>query len=174
MKIARVVLAAARACEPPLADAIIEKSFQKWWPDRSEQLAAIEDTRTDAAPPPARSDRELLEEALNSIRTPTLRDFSDLDDFIADVILAEVSSFGTKRSRDLITIFAPIEVPRRAQRLIASRANADGLRSGLSLVRERRGWRERRRRARGHGGCRTPLSAPRAPGDGPSRPPRVP
>jgi hypothetical protein len=124
-----VVASVNEACEPPLTDAIIEKSFQKWWPELSERLAAIEDTQADAAPPPApaRSDRELLEEVLNAVRTPAPRDPGDLDDFIAAVMLEYVGGFGTTRSSDLVTISAPNEVPRRARRLIASRANAEGL-----------------------------------------------
>jgi TIR domain len=54
--------------EYPLADSLLEKSYEKWWPDLEAKLLEIEET---AAPPdaaPVRSERELLEEVLNTVR----------------------------------------------------------------------------------------------------------
>jgi hypothetical protein len=62
-----IVRAINATCEPRLEDARLEKSFAKWWPDLMERLRAIEQ----AAPTPAgesRSDRELLEETLDTVR----------------------------------------------------------------------------------------------------------
>ncbi len=62
-----VVRAINGACEPRLEDARLEKAFAKWWPDLKEKLEAIEQ----ATPTPvgeSRSDRELLEETLDTVR----------------------------------------------------------------------------------------------------------
>jgi RNA polymerase sigma factor (sigma-70 family) len=45
----------------------LRTSFDLWWPRLEEQLATIKEETTSAAPPP-RSDRDLLEEALDTVR----------------------------------------------------------------------------------------------------------
>jgi RNA polymerase sigma factor (sigma-70 family) len=50
-----------------LSDELLRNSFDVWWPRLEEKLASIEEETTSATPPP-RSDRELLEEALDTVR----------------------------------------------------------------------------------------------------------
>jgi hypothetical protein len=55
-----------RRQEPPLSDSRIKKSFEKWWPELEKALKGIT-----PAPPKksvARSERELLEEILTTVR----------------------------------------------------------------------------------------------------------
>jgi RNA polymerase sigma factor (sigma-70 family) len=50
-----------------LSDELLQKSFEKWWPELEEQLKAIQEQTTGDAPP-VRTDRELLEETLDTVR----------------------------------------------------------------------------------------------------------
>ena len=52
--------------EEALADELLHTAFDVWWPRLETQLAAIESQTTAAAP--TRTDRELLEETLNTVR----------------------------------------------------------------------------------------------------------
>jgi hypothetical protein len=68
-----VVLSLNKALgEEALADGLVSKSFDKWWPDLEAELARIE-SQTSAAAPPSRTDRELLEETLNTVRAVARR-----------------------------------------------------------------------------------------------------
>jgi Sigma-70, region 4/TIR domain len=53
--------------EQGLADDLLRNSFDVWWPRLKERLAAIEQETTTATPP-ARSERQLLEETLDTVR----------------------------------------------------------------------------------------------------------
>jgi RNA polymerase sigma factor (sigma-70 family) len=53
--------------EDRLPEAMLRESFDVWWPRLKEQLDAIE-SQTSAEVPPPRTDRELLEETLNTVR----------------------------------------------------------------------------------------------------------
>jgi DNA-directed RNA polymerase specialized sigma24 family protein len=58
------------SCGKLLDDDVLGKSTEKWWPDLADQLAALRKTAThDAgAESPERSERELLEEVLDTVR----------------------------------------------------------------------------------------------------------
>jgi TIR domain len=56
------------ASTPPLAIELLEKSFRKWWPELETNLQAIQDA-TPAAIGDTRSERELLEETLDIVRS---------------------------------------------------------------------------------------------------------
>ena len=59
------------ACPAPIEEANLRKAVEKWWPDLQEELSKIEgrDYGAETAPSsPSRSDRELLEEVLDSVR----------------------------------------------------------------------------------------------------------
>ncbi len=59
------------ACPSSIGEANLEKAVEKWWPDLQEELVKIEnrDYGAERAPvSPTRSDRELLEEVLDSVR----------------------------------------------------------------------------------------------------------
>jgi hypothetical protein len=125
------------ASNPSLATAIIEKSFEKWWPDLSKRLAEIEEAHaTVASPVPTRSDRELLEEVLNTIRATSRFATRNLSDFIASVVLEHTDGYRTKLGDDTITISTEEPLPLRARRMIIARANAEGLRA-VYLVEQR-------------------------------------
>lgn len=56
--------------EAPLADGLLAKSLEKWWPDLSAVVEAIPDeTRGGKGKRGERSERELLEEVLNTVRS---------------------------------------------------------------------------------------------------------
>ena len=58
------------ASVPPLQDALLERAAAKWWPDLETELATIQQRYSQASPVPSgRSDRELLEETLDTIRS---------------------------------------------------------------------------------------------------------
>jgi hypothetical protein len=59
--------------ERKLDDALIEKSFAKWWPDLEEQLREAKEQHVKVAKqkPVVRSDREMLEEILALVRSIT-------------------------------------------------------------------------------------------------------
>lgn len=69
--IARIVKALNAALDQPLAEGFLEKALTKWWPDLEATLKQIEQEPTDeaGAQAPARSERELLEEVLNTVRS---------------------------------------------------------------------------------------------------------
>jgi RNA polymerase sigma factor (sigma-70 family) len=54
--------------EDRLSDELLRNSFDVWWPRLEEQLETIEH-ETSAAAPPLRTERELLEETLNTVRS---------------------------------------------------------------------------------------------------------
>ncbi|HEY2536511.1 MAG TPA: toll/interleukin-1 receptor domain-containing protein [Solirubrobacteraceae bacterium] len=69
--IREIVTSINSACASRLSDDLLERAFQKWWPDLSESLSEIEKNSTPgpARNSPRRSDRELLEEMLNTVRS---------------------------------------------------------------------------------------------------------
>jgi TIR domain/PcrA/UvrD tudor domain len=60
-----------------LQDSLVNAAFEKWWPDLDSQLQAISDMQLSA--PPRRSDRDLLEEVLETVRALTRRPTLDLE-----------------------------------------------------------------------------------------------
>ena len=69
--IGEVLTSMNEACPSPIEEANLRKAIEKWWPDLQAELAKIEnrDYGTENAPSsPTRSDRELLEEVLDSVR----------------------------------------------------------------------------------------------------------
>lgn len=69
--IGEVLSSMNEACPSPIGEANLEKAVQKWWPDLQVELVEISnrDYEAEGAPPaPARTDRELLEEVLDSVR----------------------------------------------------------------------------------------------------------
>jgi hypothetical protein len=52
--------------EDRMDDALLNRSFEKWWPDLDEQLKKL--PSDDAAPPPQRSEREMIQELLDKVR----------------------------------------------------------------------------------------------------------
>jgi hypothetical protein len=59
------------ACATPIAEENLRKTFEKWWPDLNKELNEIlarDYAEDDREPSPARSDRDILEEVLNSVR----------------------------------------------------------------------------------------------------------
>lgn len=66
--IREIVRSVNAACEPPLEDGRLAKSFSKWWPDLAAKLESIEET-TPASAEDARSERDLLEETLDIVRS---------------------------------------------------------------------------------------------------------
>jgi RNA polymerase sigma factor (sigma-70 family) len=64
----RVVQSLNQALEQnPLTDELLRNSFEKWWPELAGKLASIEEEASGAAGL-VRTDRELLEETLNTVR----------------------------------------------------------------------------------------------------------
>lgn len=85
--IGEVLASMNEACPSPIEEANLGKAVDKWWPDLKDELAKIENRNYGAKTTPAspaRDDRELLEEVLDSVRglgrapLPTLR--SSVDD----------------------------------------------------------------------------------------------
>jgi hypothetical protein len=69
--IGEVLASMNEACPSPIEETNLRKAVDKWWSDLEEVLSEIEgrDYGTEAAPSsPARSDRELMEEVLDSVR----------------------------------------------------------------------------------------------------------
>lgn len=65
-----IVTSLNAACSTALSDELIEKAFQKWWPDLSQELEDIEaKSRPKAVQAPQRSERELIEEVLSTVRS---------------------------------------------------------------------------------------------------------
>lgn len=54
--------------EPPLSDAALQGSFEKWWPALETQLDVTMNADEDDETVPERKDRELLEEVLDTVR----------------------------------------------------------------------------------------------------------
>jgi hypothetical protein len=69
--ISAVVTSVNGACESPLADGLLDRAVNKWWPDLDAALAEIDERSapTHAANGPHRTERELLEETLNTVRS---------------------------------------------------------------------------------------------------------
>jgi hypothetical protein len=76
--IGEVVASMNETCPSPIPDENLKKAVEKWWPDLRNELTKIEKRdygSSGAAPSPGRTDRELIEELLDSVRglgrTPT-------------------------------------------------------------------------------------------------------
>jgi hypothetical protein len=60
------------SCSDPIPDGTVLKALDKWWPDLENELAEVRDRdygQSAGRQHPPRSDRELLEEVLDSVRT---------------------------------------------------------------------------------------------------------
>jgi TIR domain len=69
--IGEVLASMNEACPSPIEEGNLRKAVGKWWPDLQEELAKIEHRDygdEGATPSPARTDRELIEELLDSVR----------------------------------------------------------------------------------------------------------
>jgi hypothetical protein len=69
--IGEVLASMNEACSSPIEEANLGKAVDKWWPDLEGELTKVENRNYggEATPPsPARNDRELLEEVLDSVR----------------------------------------------------------------------------------------------------------
>ncbi|HEX6602205.1 MAG TPA: toll/interleukin-1 receptor domain-containing protein [Solirubrobacterales bacterium] len=68
--IAELLRSMNEACSSPISDEHQVKTFQKWWPDLEKELEEIKkrDYGAETEASPSRSDRDLLEEVLNSVR----------------------------------------------------------------------------------------------------------
>jgi hypothetical protein len=69
--IGEVLASMNEACPSPIDERNLRKATEKWWPDLQEELEKIEsrDYGVDSVPStPSRTDRELLEEVLDSVR----------------------------------------------------------------------------------------------------------
>jgi hypothetical protein len=61
----------SEVCSTKVSSETLRKTVEKWWPDLEAGLEALAERKYDSAPAvarPARSDRELLEEVLDSVR----------------------------------------------------------------------------------------------------------
>ena len=68
--IREIVTSLNAACPAPLTDELIERAFEKWWPDLERALAEVEShSSPKSAKAPERSDRELIEEVLSTVRS---------------------------------------------------------------------------------------------------------
>lgn len=69
--IAHIVKSLNTAVDEPLADSRLEKALTKWWPELEETLEQIESKFTGEpnAQTPTRTERDLLEETLNTVRS---------------------------------------------------------------------------------------------------------
>jgi hypothetical protein len=70
--ITEVLISMNEACPSPISDANLRKGIDKWWPDLQEILEEVERREygpKNETPAPSRSDRELLEEVLDSVRS---------------------------------------------------------------------------------------------------------
>lgn len=56
-------------CEPPLSDTLLARSVSKWWPDLDRALTEINAIAPVVEQPHGRTDRELLEELLDTVRS---------------------------------------------------------------------------------------------------------
>jgi DNA-binding CsgD family transcriptional regulator len=56
-------------CDPPLSDTLLARSVSKWWPELDRALAEINAIATVVEQPHGRTDRELLEELLDTVRS---------------------------------------------------------------------------------------------------------
>ncbi len=72
MGVAAIMRSINEACTPPdrpLAQAVLDKAVEKWWPDLERMFADIDHSTAAAAKSTDRSDRELLEEVLATVRS---------------------------------------------------------------------------------------------------------
>lgn len=56
-------------CDPALDDALLKRATEKWWPELEEQLERIKSQTEPDQAIPERSERELLEEVLDTVRS---------------------------------------------------------------------------------------------------------
>ena len=66
--VAAILVSINASCERPLPESLLDTATRKWWPDLDEKLAEIEERKTPADTPPRRSDRDILEELLDTVR----------------------------------------------------------------------------------------------------------
>lgn len=70
--VAHLLVSMNETCPDPIPDGNVSKALEKWWPDLEEALARVNqyDYETpEVAERPPRSDRDLLEEVLDSVRS---------------------------------------------------------------------------------------------------------
>ena len=108
------------ACPTPLPEGLLKKAVDKWWPDLSAELKRIDEQheRTSAVAEAGRSDRELLEETLNTVRSLARRRSTAADGDSIDIHTAELA---IARILDMLGDQAPEEkaaVHRRGQGLL--------------------------------------------------------
>jgi hypothetical protein len=124
------------ACDPSLAEDLLKRAFVVWWPDLERQLEEI-DQRSVPSGAPTRSERELLEETLNTVRS-LARNISRVETLppnhplVGELeTLLQESGFPSKvmtsRSRRRIGIRAEDKLPLELQADIEERAQLFGV-----------------------------------------------
>jgi hypothetical protein len=63
-----IVVSINAVCENGLQDSLLRNAFRIWWPELAKRLTDIE-AKSEPSGTPERSDRELLEETLNTVRS---------------------------------------------------------------------------------------------------------
>src|SRR5262249_42560061 len=74
-----------------LPENLVEDAFEIWWPKLDERLRSISNTQTDREP--MRSERELLEETLELIRSQSRKSIETDKDPLYKLIKAEINDF---------------------------------------------------------------------------------
>jgi hypothetical protein len=68
--VAEILTAINGACSAPLSDDLLGRALQKWWPELDSVLKRILEASKETVPQgPSRTDRELLEEMLDTVRS---------------------------------------------------------------------------------------------------------
>jgi len=104
--------AVARAGERALSEAVLTDVFETFWPRLHEQLAHIAASRPPAAPP-ARSDAEILDELLTTVRNLERRQVAETEDRkLLSATLAKRHRYGD-RWVDLGSLIEPLSTEHR-------------------------------------------------------------
>jgi hypothetical protein len=130
--VAELITSLNDAFEASLPQDVVTRSFEKWWPELSALLVEIDQANVVASPPPAeRTDRELLEEVLNTVRGNRREPARVFKDFLPEVLFDHVQSYSITGSDDLV-ISTPTPLPQSVRDLITRRAEAESL--GVSFA----------------------------------------
>jgi TIR domain len=127
------------SCPSPLDETRLSRAFATWWPQLEDQLREIEATAV-PSDAPIRSDRELLEEILNTVRSPVVANVGPPPRQVSPLrnhpVLGELEDLLTERGmRALVLVHGserkvgvqPYEVtiPDDVQDLLRTRAGLD-------------------------------------------------
>jgi len=117
----------------PLSEESLNRAFVKWWPELDGKLSEARSTPTSAAPP-ARSDRAVLEEILDVVRSMARHD---------------QSTDTTQRERTLLRFLSTTDIPEGTQFEVDMERMTVQARPPRPLSVERRAAIQRRARQRG-------------------------